>query len=216
MYDAIMAEEGRRERKKLQTRKLIVTTAIRLFLDQGYEQTTIAQITAEADVAKKTFFNHFPSKEDVLFADVEQYYYDATLQVIAERKPKESIPDLLLRIYELGVARELAVNSPFHDADADTVKRLNELITSLPALQAKSLQVWFDLVRRIAEALTDAYPDELDDVTAAAAVGAMMGAAQGAVQAAGLARMGTGRSNDEYLAAARRGIDLVMRGLRTL
>jgi AcrR family transcriptional regulator len=211
-----MVEEGRRERKKLRTRKLIVTTAIRLFLDQGYEQTTIAQITAEADVAKKTFFNHFPSKEDVLFADVEQYYRDATRQVIAERKPEESIPDLLLRIYELGVARELAVNSPFHDADADTVERLNQLVMSVPALQAKSLQVWFDLVRRIAEALADAYPDELDDVTAAAAVGALMGAAQGAVQGAGLARTGTGRSRDDYLAAAERGIDLVMRGLRTL
>jgi AcrR family transcriptional regulator len=211
-----MVEEGRRERKKLRTRKLIVTTAIRLFLDQGYEQTTIAQITAEADVAKKTFFNHFPSKEDVLFADVEQYYRDATRQVIAERKPEESIPDLLLRIYELGVARELAVNSPFHDADADTVERLNQLVMSVPALQAKSLQVWFDLVRRMAEALADAYPDELDDVTAAAAVGALMGAAQGAVQGAGLARTGTGRSRDDYLAAAERGIDLVMRGLRTL
>jgi AcrR family transcriptional regulator len=211
-----MVEEGRRERKKLRTRKLIVTTAIRLFLDQGYEQTTIAQITAEADVAKKTFFNHFPNKEDVLFADVEQYYRDATRQVIAERKPEESIPDLLLRIYELGVARELAVNSPFHDADADTVERLNQLVMSVPALQAKSLQVWFDLVRRMAEALADAYPDELDDVTAAAAVGALMGAAQGAVQGAGLARTGTGRSRDDYLAAAERGIDLVMRGLRTL
>lgn len=211
-----MVEEGRRERKKLQTRKLIVTTAIRLFLDQGYEQTTIAQITAEADVAKKTFFNHFPSKEDILFADVEQYYYDAALQVIAERKAKEPIPDLLLRIFELGVARELAVSSPFHDADADTVQRLNKLIMSVPALQAKSLQVWFDLVRRIAGALADAYPDELDDVTAAAAVGALMGAAQGAAQAAGQVRTETGRSHDEYLAAAGRGIDLVMRGLRTL
>ncbi len=211
-----MVEEGRRERKKMQTRKLLVTTAIRLFLDQGYEQTTIAQITAEADVAKKTFFNHFPSKDDILFADVEQYYYDATLQVIAERRPKEPIPDLLLRIYEFGVARELAINSPFHGADAETVERLNRLIMSVPALRAKSLQVWFNLVRRIAEALAAAYPDELDDVTAAAAVGALMGAAQGAVQAAGLARTGTGRSSDEYLAAARSGIDLVMRGLRTL
>jgi AcrR family transcriptional regulator len=211
-----MVAEGRRERKKLQTRKLIVTTAIGLFLEQGYERTTIAQITADADVAKKTFFNHFPSKEDVLFADVEQYYYDVTLQVIAERKPTESIADLLLTIYELGVARELASNSPFHDADADTVERLNELIMSVPALQARSLQVWFDLVRRIGEALAGAYPDELDEVTAAAAVGALMGAAQGAAQAAGVARTGTGRSRDEYLAAAKRGIDLAMRGLRTL
>jgi len=204
---------GRRERKKLETRKLIVTTAIRLFLAQGYERTTVAQIAAEADVARKTFFNHFPSKEDVLFADVERYYYDAALQVVAERGPDEPIPDLLLRIYELGVARELAVDSPFHDTDADTLERLNELVLSVPALQARSQRVWFDLVRRIAEALADAYP-ELDLVTAGAAVGALLGAAQGAVQSA--VQGEAGKDRDEYLAAAGRGVDLVMRGLRTL
>jgi AcrR family transcriptional regulator len=207
---------GRRERKKLETRKLIVTTAIRLFLAQGYERTTVAQLTAEADVARKTFFNHFPSKEDVLFADVERYYYDAAMQVIAERGPDEPIPDLLLRIYELGVARELAADSPFHDTDADTLERLNELVMSVPALQARSQRVWFDLVRRIAEALADAYPDELDAVTAGAAVGALMGAAQGAVQSAVHGAAGNDRSRDDYVAAAERGVDLVMRGLRTL
>jgi AcrR family transcriptional regulator len=207
---------GRRERKKLETRKLIVTTAIRLFLAQGYERTTVAQLTAEADVARKTFFNHFPSKVDVLFADVERYYYDAAMQVIAERGPDEPIPDLLRRIYELGVARELAADSPFHDTDADTLERLNELVMSVPALQARSQRVWFDLVRRIAGALADAYPDELDAVTAGAAVGALMGAAQGAVQSAVHGAAGNDRSRDDYVAAAERGVDLVMRGLRTL
>src|ERR1044072_9781487 len=149
---------GRRERKKLETRKLIVTTAIRLFLAQGYERTTVAQLTAEADIARKTFFNHFPSKEDVLFADVERYYHDAAMQVIAERGPDEPIPDLLLRIYELGVARELAADSPFHDTDADTLERLNELVMSVPALQARSQRGWFDLVRRVAEGRGAALP----------------------------------------------------------
>ena len=45
--------------------------AIRLFLDQGYEQTTVAQIAAAADVDPKTFSNYFRGKDDVLWIDTE-------------------------------------------------------------------------------------------------------------------------------------------------
>lgn len=77
-------EETRRARKKRQTRELLVRTAFRLFKEQGYEQTTIAQISAEADIATKTFFNYFSGKEDVVFTDAERYY-ELTLSVIEGR-----------------------------------------------------------------------------------------------------------------------------------
>ena len=60
------AVEGRRERKKRQLRVRIYETARQLFLEHGFEATTVAQIAEAADVAQGTFFNHFPSKQAVL------------------------------------------------------------------------------------------------------------------------------------------------------
>ena len=60
---------SRRERKKLRTRALIQKEALRLFLDQGFEATTIEEIAEAADIAPSTFFNYFPTKEDVVLQD---------------------------------------------------------------------------------------------------------------------------------------------------
>jgi len=59
-------EPNRQERKKAQNRGLIFETAMELFLKQGYDDTTVEQIVAKADVAKGTFFNHFPTKDAIL------------------------------------------------------------------------------------------------------------------------------------------------------
>jgi len=60
------AVEGRRERKKRELRARIYETARQLFLERGFEATTVAEIAEAADVAQGTFFNHFSSKQDVL------------------------------------------------------------------------------------------------------------------------------------------------------
>jgi len=59
-------KETRHDRRKAETKARILKVAVDLFLAQGYEKTTVEQITAKADVAKGTFFNHFPTKEAVL------------------------------------------------------------------------------------------------------------------------------------------------------
>ncbi|WP_231563519.1 TetR/AcrR family transcriptional regulator [Anoxybacillus sp. KU2-6(11)] len=56
----------KRERQKKQTRILLQQTALQLFQTQGYDETTVLQITNEAGVAKGTFFNYFRTKEEVL------------------------------------------------------------------------------------------------------------------------------------------------------
>jgi AcrR family transcriptional regulator len=66
---AARAAVGLRERKKQKTREAIQREAMRLFQDRGYEATTIEQIAEAVEISPSTFFNYFPSKEDVVFND---------------------------------------------------------------------------------------------------------------------------------------------------
>jgi AcrR family transcriptional regulator len=59
------AAPGRRERKRTQTRERIFRAAMEQFGQRGFFNTTVEDITEAADVGKGTFFNYFPSKEEV-------------------------------------------------------------------------------------------------------------------------------------------------------
>jgi AcrR family transcriptional regulator len=65
----VAGADGRRERKKRETRARIQDAALELFATRGYRDTTIAAIAEHADVATRTVTLHFPAKEDLLFAD---------------------------------------------------------------------------------------------------------------------------------------------------
>ena len=57
---------GRRERRRREIRDRLYETAIELFLEQGYERTTMDEIGNRADVARTTVFNHYPRKPEFL------------------------------------------------------------------------------------------------------------------------------------------------------
>jgi AcrR family transcriptional regulator len=58
--------EGLRARKKRETRARISDTAMRLFLERGFDQVTVAEVAAAADVSEKTVFNYFATKEELV------------------------------------------------------------------------------------------------------------------------------------------------------
>lgn len=57
---------GRRERRRREIRDRLYETAMELFLEQGYERTTMEDIANRADVARTTVFNHYPRKLEFL------------------------------------------------------------------------------------------------------------------------------------------------------
>ncbi|MGV9307537.1 MULTISPECIES: TetR/AcrR family transcriptional regulator [unclassified Nonomuraea] len=198
-------EESRRDRKKRLTRQRIVTAAMRLFAEQGYEQTTVAQIAVAADVDPKTFFNYFRSKDEVVFADTE-HIADLLLGVLAERRPQEGPGELLARmVQEYAALRRPVVPHK----EPEELSAASRLLMTTPALQAKGLYLMVDLQRRIAGELLKAFPGRLDPITAAAMTGSLIGA----IQQASLASVELGRSQDELWEAARHGLDIAMRGL---
>lgn len=196
-------QESRRERKKQQTKRLLVDTAIKLFGEQGYERTTVAQIAEAADVATKTFFNYFPSKEDVLFAGSERGDA-ALLGIIAGRRTGESIAELLIRVYEAMKADYLSGGIGSQGPAAMTT--YIHLIRTVPALQARALHNAFKLQQEMATALLAVYPDELDPISAAAVIGAMAGA----TQAAALKSLELGHSEDMFWQSMHRALEIAL------
>lgn len=66
IFLSVKRQTSRRERKKQETRLSLMEAALRLFGENGYDATTVKEITDAADVAKGTFFNYFDTKEAIL------------------------------------------------------------------------------------------------------------------------------------------------------
>ncbi|MEV7013031.1 helix-turn-helix domain-containing protein [Streptosporangium sp. NPDC051022] len=197
---------GLRERKKLRTRRALIAGAVRLFLEKGYEQTTVSEIAAAAEVSTRTFFSYFASKEEVLLYNARESL-DRVLRTVAERRSGEGPADLLTRA--VGTVFEVIAG----DAELGReITSVNHLIMTVPSLRAHALLLLFDTQRELAEALHRACPDELDLVEAAAAVGAVMGA----TKLAGYISLGRGDPSEEVVESCRRAAELTLAGLRVI
>ncbi|SDH47920.1 TetR/AcrR family transcriptional regulator [Desulfosporosinus hippei] len=89
--------EGRIERKKKETRQKIIRAAMDLIQRQGFDNTTMEQIAEEADVARKTLYNHFPVKEAI----VDEYVRSLSWEFTQETFNKlQDLPDTRSRLLE--------------------------------------------------------------------------------------------------------------------
>ncbi|MFD8703923.1 TetR/AcrR family transcriptional regulator [Kitasatospora sp. NPDC059648] len=78
-----------RERKKIQTGIRIFRAAIGLFAERGFDQVSVAEIAAAAEVSKMTVFNYFPTKEDLVMGPMEQHL-DEPARAVRDRAPGTS------------------------------------------------------------------------------------------------------------------------------
>ena len=160
--------QGLRERKKQRTRQQIIDAAMGLFAERGYHATTIADIAAAADVAPRTFFSYFPSKEAVVFHNVDRDL-DGLAGALRDRLPGETTFDALRRF----------IGTMFDERTADEDeallrKRLCREDEGLSNFQG-------GVMARVQELLLEAIADDLGDpkdalrprLVAAAAVAAL-------------------------------------------
>lgn len=66
-----MATESRAGRPKASSRETLAEAACELFLERGYDRTSVADITQRAGVSRSSFFNYFSSKSDVLWSGLD-------------------------------------------------------------------------------------------------------------------------------------------------
>jgi len=118
-----------RARKKAATKQSIQHHALRLFIEKGYDATTVEEIAAAAGVSHMTFFRYFPRKEEV----VEYDEYDPLIEdLIVARPPDE--PPL--------VAVQQAIRSGLEQillADREALLTRTRLILHNPVLRSRNL-----------------------------------------------------------------------------
>ncbi|WP_234402073.1 TetR/AcrR family transcriptional regulator [Thermobifida halotolerans] len=118
---------NRRTEKKARTRRSLQEAAFRLFLEQGYEGTTVARIAEEAGVSHMTFFRHFPTKEDVVLQDE----YDPMLEELVRAQPADAPPlDRVRAAVRIGFGEVYA-------RDRESLLRRCRLILGVPVLRAR-------------------------------------------------------------------------------
>ena len=155
---------GLRDRKRAQTRARIQAAAMRLFLDRGFDATTLDEIAVAADVSRRSLFHYFASKEEIVFSTKADF--PALLAEAVGRRPAD---EPLLDMVE-NALMDLAEGhlSP-------QMRDLTRLIHDTPALSAGD-QAKYELVERVlAKALADRKglpeTDIACRVTAASAIG---------------------------------------------
>lgn len=90
-----ISSKSRLERRKERTRRQIITVAVQLFRQHGFDETTMEQIAETADIAKGTLYNYFPAKEAILSAHIQQAFEDRH----ADRVQKlRQLPDTRTRL----------------------------------------------------------------------------------------------------------------------
>jgi len=94
------AQPGRRERRRVELRERILQEAIALFETQGYETTTVTEIAERADIAYGTFFNHFPSKHDLLREVSEQTMGELFRDVARRHELPGTFAEHLVSLFE--------------------------------------------------------------------------------------------------------------------
>ncbi|MEU0075081.1 TetR/AcrR family transcriptional regulator [Streptomyces sp. NPDC006332] len=154
---------GLRETKKQETRQLISDHATRLFLAQGFEQTTIAEIAAAARVAKKTVTNYFPRKED-LALDHQDAFIASLAHTVTARRSGESALAALRRAF----ADAAAAMDPVSGFSGPAFARM---IADSPALSACLRGLHDQRERALAHALAAAVGAPPNDITVQTAAG---------------------------------------------
>jgi len=161
---------GRRDRKKHDTRDRLINEAARLFEANGFDQTTTTEIAEAADVAQRTLFRHFPTKEAVLFGDMVDLRFELR-DALAARPEGEPVIEV--------VRQAMLALADDHQRHADRRRVQFALAAAVPSISAYSRSVvqasWErEIITAVADRLgVDPVDDPRPEILAGAAMSAL-------------------------------------------
>lgn len=158
-------ELTRRERRKVEVRSRIVEASRDLFRTQGYAATRVIEICERADVAEKTFFNYFPTKQDVLARLATSAVEDLLLSIEAARKRGRTTTERIEVFFDALADTMAAAGPPQKElvaaivqvvhASGDTSADARKLHDAVGALVADGLEAGDVTTRHDPETLTE-------------------------------------------------------------
>jgi AcrR family transcriptional regulator len=169
--DASVPQPGLRARKKEQTRRLIADTARRLFAERGFDAVTVAEVARAADVAEKTVFNYFPTKEDLFYSGMEAFE-DQLLGALREREPGETVLAAFRR-FLLQPRGVFAIEAG--EEATRQLRTVTRVITDSPSLVARERQVLARYTDALAALLAEETGADAGDVEPWVAAHALLG-----------------------------------------
>jgi AcrR family transcriptional regulator len=134
---------GLTERNKQRTRRELAEAAARLFIDHGYDSTTVQDIVDAADVSPRTFFRYFPSKEDVITA-IASTSMDEAIDHLTNLDQSASLRSVLQ-------AMLAACLAPIRE-DSEAARAFQVMLRDTPVLRGR----WLEERRRSCDRLADA------------------------------------------------------------
>jgi AcrR family transcriptional regulator len=161
-----MKTVGLRERKKIRRREEIIRSAVWLFTDKGYDETTIADIAEMAEVAPRTVLTYFATKEDIAMAPVVEIAR-GLVAAIRARRDQEPILDIFA-----AWMRDELLASGATPSNLDLLRKMFERNPRLNALQSASTAA---ALAEVTQIIAKDMGRPQDDVAPAIVVGAMVG-----------------------------------------
>jgi len=207
-------EVGRRERKRQETRDHIARTARTLFAERGFAAVTVAEIAAAADVSEQTVYNHFPTKEDLVFW--RRGTFEAQLlAAIRDRPPGESALAAFARFIAQPRSETPPPDAaPGHDALGGA--QVAATIMDSPALQARERAIVAGYTAPLAALLAEDTGTSADAIEPWVVATAMLGVTQALIDHARRRVLAGARQpalTRELRARAQRAVRLLEQGL---
>lgn len=198
-----------RERKKIQTRRRLLAEATKLFAERGFDHVSVAEIAEAADVSKMTVFNYFDSKEDLVFAPMEEHTGDVA-RVVRDRALGESAVAGVRRHFLTAIEdRDPSVGM----SDSPVALGLLQLIQQTPTLLTRAHAFFV----RSSDQLADVLVEEGEDPAIARIAAAQLIGTRNALITENHRRLLAGEAVEEIAAEAvviaGRGFDLLEKGL---
>lgn len=164
---------GLRERKKEKTRLAVLDAALDLFLEQGYESTTVEQIAEAADISPRTFFRYFTSKDHLVL-----WFHDHGEEIILETLAGRPLDEPPFTSLMHGLRAVLADVESSTDEDTGRFLKLRRLLDANPQLFGRSVARGTQTEHTLAEVIAgrrgvDPHEDQLTHLIVAFAMSTM-------------------------------------------